>query len=360
MSFSLGIIGLPNVGKSTLFNALASAKADCSNYPFCTINPNIGVVEVPDPRLVQIKKIMASAKAIPTIIEFHDIAGLVKGASQGEGLGNQFLGNIRNVDALVHVVRCFRDENVTHVSGKLDPQADIEIIQAELCLADLAVIEKRLEKTRSAAKTGDKKVLEELTLLEGYRNLLGEGKGVGEEGKDRGEVKAYCLDLLTSKPVLYLANVDESGNNDQVAIVEEIAQKQGAKVVALCSKLEAELKDLKPEEAQEFLESMGQKERGLTRFIGASYELLDLITFFTANNKEARAWTLRSGATVYEAAGKIHSDMQKGFIAAEIAPYQDLVNAGDYHKLREKGLLHTEGKNYLVKDGNLVLVRFNT
>ncbi|OGC21940.1 redox-regulated ATPase YchF [candidate division WOR-1 bacterium RIFOXYB2_FULL_42_35] len=356
MSFSLGIIGLPNVGKSTLFNALSSAKAEASNYPFCTINPNIGVVEVPDPRLSEIKKIMGSPKAIPTIIDFHDIAGLVKGAHKGEGLGNKFLANIRDVDALVHVVRCFSDDNVTHVSGQVDPKADIEIIQTELVLADLAVVEKRLEKTKIVAKAREKKTLEELRLLKTYRNLLGEGKGIGT-GEEKAKVPD--LNLLTSKPILYVANVDESGNTDQVAIIEQIAQKEGSKVVAICSKLEAELKDLEPEEAKEFLESAGQKETGLNRFISASYKLLGLISFFTANNKEARAWTLKSGSTVFEAAGKVHSDIQKGFIAAEVAHFKDLEAAGSYQKLKETGQLHLVGREYVVEDGDVVLIRFN-
>lgn len=298
MGFSLGIVGLPNVGKSTLFNVLSRAKADVSNYPFTTIKPNVGIVEVPDDRLYQIQKIMGSAKAAPTVIEFFDIAGLVKGAHKGEGLGNQFLSHIREVDAIAHVVRCFPDPNIVHVEGKVDPQFDIEVVNLELETAGI------------------------------------------------------------KKPALYVANVDESGNKEQVAVVEGIARREGARAVAICAKLEAEITELSPEEGKEYLRTVGLEEFALQRLIRTGYELLDLITFFTANEKECRAWTVKRGTKTPRAAGKVHTDMEKGFIAAEVVHYPDLISAGSHAKAREKGILHTEGKEYVVQDGDLILIRF--
>ncbi len=337
MGFSLGIIGLPNVGKSTLFNLLSKAKAEVSNYPFCTIDPNVGVVEVPDERLKKIQEIMKSKKALPTVIEFYDIAGLVKNAHKGEGLGNQFLSHIRKVDAIVHVVRCFKDPNIVHVDGSVDPKRDVEIINTELILADLAVVEKRIANLKLKAKSGDKKILVEIETLEQFKKTLQEGK---PDKNFQSE-----LDLLTLKPVLYVANVDEK---------EEF---EGFLPISI--KLEIEIAELSPEDAEAFRQESGIKEPGAARLINASYQLLDLITFFTANDKECRAWTVKSGTKVPQAAGKVHSDMEKGFIAADVVSYADLVKCSAYAKAREAGVLRTEGKQYVVADGDLVLVKFN-
>jgi len=361
MGFSLGIVGLPNVGKSTLFNVISKAKADVSNYPFTTIKPNIGAVEVPDDRLCQIQKCMASPKAVPTIIEFYDIAGLVKGAHKGEGLGNQFLAHIREVDAIAHVVRCFSDPNISHVEGEVNPKRDIELINAELILADLATIEKKFASVKSALKSGDKNILKYLHLLEKIKTNLDRGKPAREllpSLASEDIALLHDLPLLTFKPVLYAANVDESGNREQVEAVEKIAREEGAKTISICAKLEAEISELPAEEGKEYLKAVGLGEFALQRLIRAGYELLDLITFFTANNKECRAWTVKKGTKNPQAAGKVHSDMEKGFISAEVIHYSDLIAAGSHAKAREKGLLHTEGKAYPVQDGDLILIRF--
>lgn len=360
MGFSLGIVGLPNVGKSTLFNVLSKAKAEVSNYPFCTIKPNVGVVEVPDERLYQVQKIIGSPKTIPTIIEFYDIAGLVKGAHKGEGLGNQFLSHIREVDAIAHVVRCFESQEIAHVSGAIDPKKDIETVNIELNLADLTLVDKRLEGIKVKAKAGDKKFIKEVEVLQRIRDALDAGKPA-RSVKTADNEKDFIKDLplLTFKPVLYAANVDESGNRDKVEIIQKIAESEGAKVVALCTKLESEITELSPEDAKDYLRELGLEEVGLQRLIRSGYELLDLITFFTANEKESRAWTIKRGTKTPQAAGKIHSDMERGFIAAEVVHYQDLVKSGSYSKAREKGALHTEGKNYVVQDGDLILIKFN-
>jgi GTP-binding protein YchF len=361
MGFSLGIVGLPNVGKSTLFNVISKAKADVSNYPFTTIKPNIGMVEVPDDRLSRVQRISGSARAVPTIIEFYDIAGLVKGAHQGEGLGNQFLAHIREVDAIAHVVRCFADPNIAHVAGEVGPKRDIELINAELILADLAAIDKKFSAVRSAVKSGDKDILKYLHLLDKLKTGLDQGqpaRGVLASMNHEDILLLHDLPLLTAKPVLYVANVDESGNREQVEVIEAVAHEEKAQVVAICAKLEAEISELAPEEGKEYLKTVGLQEFALQRLIRAGYELLDLITFFTANEKECRAWTVARGTKAPKAAGRVHTDMAKGFIAAEVIHYHDLVEAGSPARARELGVLHTEGKEYRVQDGDLLLVRF--
>lgn len=362
MGFSLGIVGLPNVGKSTLFNTLSTARADVSNYPFCTIDPNVGVVTVPDERLDLVQQITKAPKKVPTVIEFTDIAGLVKGAHKGEGLGNQFLSHVREVEAIAHVVRCFSDESITHVEGAVDPKRDIELIEAELILADLGTIDKKFESVKSAVKSGDKNILKYLHLLEKTKELLVQGKPAREllpSFTHEDQLLLKDLPLLTFKPVLYVANTDESGNPEKFQIIEEIAHRENARAVAISAKVEAEVQELDPAEAREFLTSIGIKESGLKRLIRAGYELLNLITFFTANEKECRAWTLKRGTHAPQAAGKIHTDFEKGFIAAEVIHYNDLAATGNAATAREKGLLRTEGKNYEVQDGDLVLFRFN-
>ncbi len=353
---------MPNVGKSTLFNALSKASANVSNYPFCTIDPNVGVVEVPDERLTEIRRIIGSQKAVPTVIEFKDIAGLVKGAHKGEGLGNQFLSHIREVDAIAHVVRCFAAQDIVHVEGEVDPKRDIELIEAELILADLAVIDKKFEPVKKAIKTGDKNILKYLHLLEKFKEALDQGKparSVYSSLIEEDKKLLADLPLLTLKPVLYVANVDESGNPDKVEIIRGIAEHEGAKVVPICAKLETEINELPEEDAKAYLKELGIEETALKRLIRSGYELLALITFFTANQKESRAWTVRAGARAPEAAGKVHTDMERGFIAADVVHYTDLVASGSFQTAREKGMVHTEGKGYGVRDADLILIKFN-
>ena len=363
MGFNCGIVGLPNVGKSTIFNALTSAGAQASNYPFTTIDPNVGIVDMPDERLNKLVGIYHPKKITPTTMEFVDIAGLVKGAAQGEGLGNKFLANIREVDAIVHVVRCFEDPNVVHVGGKVDPRTDIEVIEAELMLADLDAIEKRLFKAEKQAKAGDKKAMEEVEFMKRLKNMLSRGEPVRRATHSEEEVtwlKSY--NLLSAKPVLYAANVAEDmvdKPTPHVDAVRKIAAEEGAKVVAISGQVEGEIAQLPIEERKEYLSEMGLKESGLDRMIRAGYDLLGLITYFTAGEKEVRAWTITKGTKAPQAAGKIHTDFEKGFIRAEVFHYDDLMRLKTPQAVKEAGLLRSEGKDYVVKDGDIMLFRFN-
>lgn len=361
----LGIVGLPNVGKSTLFNSLTKAGAESANYPFCTIDPNVGIVSVPDKRLKVLADLYNSEKITPAIIEFVDIAGLVKGASKGEGLGNQFLSHIREVDAIVHVVRCFEDSNIIHVEGSVDPQRDIETINLELIFSDLEVLERRIAKTAKGAKN-DKDLAKELELLERLKRHLEEGKPAKTLPVEEEEMKLIsAYNLLTAKPVIYAANVSEEdyandgGDNAYVKTVREIAANENSEVFVISARIEQEMAELDDEERKIFLEEMGLEESGLDKLIKASYRLLGLISYLTAGPKETRAWTIKAGTKAPQAAGKIHSDFERGFIRAEIVNYDDLVKCGSYNAAREKGLVRLEGKDYVVQDGDVILFRFN-
>ena len=362
----LGIVGLPNVGKSTLFNSLTKAGAESANYPFCTIDPNVGVVSVPDERLNKLAQLYNSAKIVPAIIEFVDIAGLVKGASKGEGLGNQFLANIREVDAIVHVVRCFNDENIVHVDGSIDPLRDIETINIELIFADIDVLEKRLDKQKKAAMN-NKEAAKEVAFIEKMIKFLEDGnlaKNYELSGEDE-ENYMKEFNLLTAKPVIYAANVseddlaDDGANNENVAEVREYAASAGSEVFVICAQIEQEMSELDDDEKKLFLEDLGLKESGLDKLIAASYKLLGLISYLTAGEQETRAWTITKGTKAPGAAGKIHSDFERGFIKAEVVHYQELLDCGSINAAKEKGLLRIEGKDYVVKDGDVILFRFN-
>ena len=364
-NLEVGIVGLPNVGKSTLFNAITKAGAEAANYPFCTIEPNVGVVDVPDARLTRLAEIYKSKRIIPAAMRFVDIAGLVKGAAQGEGLGNKFLSHIREVDAVAQVVRCFEDENITHVEGGLNPLRDIEIINTELCLADLETLEKRVDRVQKAMKGGDKKAPAELEVLKRIKDTLEQAQPARRVELTAEEAELIKdMNLMTLKPIIFVANVSEEevaapDNNPHVQAVKKYAQEEGAEVVVVSAKVESEIAELSEEEAREFLGALGLTESGLDKLIKASFRLLGLMTFLTAGEQETRAWTIRKGTKAPQAGGKIHSDIERGFIRAEIVSFDDLSRAGSQNAAREQGLVRLEGKEYVMQDGDVTYFRFN-
>ena len=361
MGLKCGIVGLPNVGKSTLFNALGSAKAEAANYPFCTIEPNVGVVNVPDARLVEIATLVKAQRTVPASTEIVDIAGIVKGASKGEGLGNKFLAHIREVDAIVNLVRCFENSDIVHVDGSVDPARDIEVVRTELLLADLETLDKRIDKDARMAKSGDKEARKNTEIFAALRVHLDNGQPARTFPLDpNDQMRLAPLFLLTAKPVLYVANASaKSGDQAYVKVVEEVAMREGAKHVVLDCGVESEIAQLPPEDRQEFISAMGLEEPGLNRFIRSAFELLGLITYYTAGPKEARAWTIPRGTKAPQAAGVIHSDFERGFICAECFRSEDLVKLGSELKIREAGLVKQEGKEYVVQAGDVLLFRFN-
>lgn len=362
MGFNCGIVGLPNVGKSTIFNAMTAAGAAASNYPFCTIDPNIGMVPLRDVRIYKLAELVKPERVLPTAIEFVDIAGIVKGASKGEGLGNQFLGNIRSVDTIAHVVRCFEDSQVVHVAGKVDPAGDIEVINTELILADLESLEKRMERSAKLIKTGDKGVAEAMPVYNVLKAAFDAGRPARSVLTPETAPLVKDLNLLTAKPVVYVANVSEddlAGESPSAKLVKDEAVKEGAGFVAICGKIESEIAELNELERAEFLKGLGLEESGLDKLAHAAYALLGLITYFTAGKKEVRAWTVVNGSRAPQAAGVIHSDFERGFIRAEVISYEDFIKYGSEAACREKGVLRSEGKEYLVKDGDVMHFRFN-